>query len=248
MKTLSRWAFTHPRVARCIIVAGHVLLVCLALFVGYSLQEMGITLPAYGLYILIGLFVTLIVLYPSRSQRKKAGEHWGYIWQKSGDVGILLIGFLMVTWVSAAPNASNSFHTPLFGAITLSPVKEKPTAEEILASLQYRDKKSLTRQEKRILRKEFKHQLSVYTKATLQGDPETRNRAGLVILAIIGAVGLTLLLGALVCSISCGGAEGLAVIVGLLGLAAIILLTFAVMRAIRKGARRRREPVLEREG
>lgn len=248
MKTLSRWARSHPRLARCIIVSGHVLLVCLALFVGYSLQEMGISLPAYGLFILTGLFIALIAFYPTRTQRKKAGELWGYIWQKTGDVGILLIGFLMVAWVFASPGITNSVHTPLFGAITLSKEKEKPTAEEILASLEYRDKKSLTRQEKRILRKEFKHQLSVYTKASLRGDPETRDRAALVILAILGAVGLTILLGALVCSISCGGAEGLAVIVGLLGLVAIIILTFAVMRAIRKGARKRREPVEERVG
>lgn len=240
MKSLSWWAHTHPRMARCVIVAGHLLLILLALFAGRAMSDMGWSLPRYILVLLIGLYFLFMALYPSKDQRKKAGADWGYIWQKTGDVGILLIGFLMVTWVAAHPNAANSLQTPLYGAITISKEKEKPTAQEILSSLEHRDKKSLTRQEKRILRKEFRHQIKIYAKATLEHDPETRDKTALIILALIAAVGLTLLLGALVCSISCGGAEGLAVVVGILGLVAIVAISIAVIRGIKRGPRKRR--------
>jgi len=114
-------------------------------------------------------------------------------------------------------------------AASVSKGGEKPTAAAILASLAFRNKSTLTRPEKRILKTEFKHQLKVYVKAKLTKDDEAAKKAVLIILSIIGAVGLVFLLAALACSISCNGSTGIAVLVGILGLVAIIyLLTFAI--------------------
>jgi O-antigen/teichoic acid export membrane protein len=71
----------------------------------------------------------------------------------------------------------------------------------------------------------------------LSGNKKDADNAILIILTIIAAIGLTILLSALVCSISCGGADGLAVVVALLGLTAIIWGSIAVIRRINRGPR-----------
>jgi hypothetical protein len=126
--------------------------------------------------------------------------------------------------------------TPSYASSSIA-ISKPPTAEEILASLKYRDKKTLTKQEKKILKQEFKKQLKVFGTATLSGNKKDADNAILIILTIIAAIGLTILLSALVCSISCGGADGLAVVVALLGLTAIIWGSIAVIRRINRGPR-----------
>ncbi len=139
--------------------------------------------------------------------------------------------------VSITNNQLYRVITPSSYANTSIALSKPPTAEEIIASLKYRDKKTLTKQEKKILRKEFKKQLKIFTTATLSGNKKDADNAGLVVLVIIGAIGLTILLSALVCSLSCGGADGLAVAVALLGLTAIIWASVVLIRRINNGPR-----------
>ena len=77
-------------------------------------------------------------------------------------------------------------------------------------------------------------QLKKLVTAKLSGDKEAGKRTGLIILAIIGALGLTLLLSSLVCSLSCGGSDAAAVIVGILGIAGIIWGTIALIKLIKR--------------
>ena len=117
--------------------------------------------------------------------------------------------------------------------------KATPSAEEILASLQYRDKSSLTRQEKRILKEEFKKQIKIYAVAKITGNKDGASKAVLIILTIIAAIGLLTLLAALACSLSCNGSDAAAVIVGVLGAAAIIWGTIVLVNRISRGPKKK---------
>jgi hypothetical protein len=114
------------------------------------------------------------------------------------------------------------------------PVKTvKPTAQEILSSLQSgRNNKSLTRAEKRILKKEFRHQLKVYVAAKIKGDSSGADQALLILLAIIAACGLLYLVAALACSLSCSGSDAAAVLVALVGTVGVIWLLIYVIKQI----------------
>ncbi len=106
------------------------------------------------------------------------------------------------------------------------------TAEEIIRSLKYRSGNELTRPEKKILKHEFFKQLKFYVKAKAKGNNLVAAKAILIIITIVAAVGLAYLLAALACTLTCSGAEGLAVLVAIVGLAGIIIGSIALIRAI----------------
>ena len=232
MRKISLWAKHHPRTARVYIIIIKILLAAMAWFVSRSLIEMDIILPGgIGLAALL-IFFLAALLYPSKSGTKSSSRSHFYIKQKSCDFTLVACTFIMM--VSIINNqqyriAINSLH-----ASTNIIASSEPTAEQILTSLKDSDKKKLTRLEKRILKQEFKKQLKVFTTASLACDKKGSDQAGWIILTIIVALGLTFLLTALVCSLSCGGAEGIAVVVAILGLAAIIWGTIAMIKKIKR--------------
>lgn len=61
----------------------------------------------------------------------------------------------------------------------------KPGAAEILTSLKENPGKKLTREEKKILKKEFYKQLKIYAKCKLTHDKEGGDKALLILLTII---------------------------------------------------------------
>ena len=99
----------------------------------------------------------------------------------------------------------------------------------------------MTRAEKRILKAEFKKQLKIWTLAKISGDKEEGDKAGLLILAIVGAAGLFFLVAALSCSLACNGSDAAAIVVLLLGTAAIVLGLLAVIRSINRKKRQKTE-------
>ena len=84
--------------------------------------------------------------------------------------------------------------------------------------------------------------MKIFAIATVKGDRQAKADAGLKILAIVAALGLLLLVGALACELSCNGSDAAAIIVGVLGTAAVVIGFVAVMKAIqRKNQRRQQE-------
>jgi hypothetical protein len=77
-------------------------------------------------------------------------------------------------------------------------------------------------------------QLKKYAVAKVTGDKKAGDNAGLIILAIVGALGLLILVGALACNISCNGGTGGAIAVALLGTAAVVIGLIAVIRSIKR--------------
>jgi hypothetical protein len=82
------------------------------------------------------------------------------------------------------------------------------------------------------LKHEFFIQVKHYVKAKVKGDAPTAEKAITVVLVIGAAVGLTYLLAGLACSLSCSGAEGLALLVTIIGLSAIIFGSIVLIRTI----------------
>jgi hypothetical protein len=234
MRKISFWAKSHPRTARLYIIIIKILLAIIAWFVGRSFSRMNISVPESLGFLTLFIFIIAALLYPSKSSSISARKYF-YLKQKSCDFALAACTFIMMVCITSSqlyPVTTASSH-----ASSNIIVSKPPTAEEILTSLKYRDKKTLTKPEKKILKREFKKQLKVFANATLSGNKKDADDAALVILVIIGAIGLTLLLSALVCSISCGGADGLAVAVALLGLTAIIWGSIVVIRRIKSGPR-----------
>ena len=240
MKKLSRWAKENPWKARIIIILAHAALVTIALVTGENLTAIGIQLPGWILTLFLYVFILAIIFYPSRQKRTAFKKDLYYFRQKSCDWLLAASTFFMILCLANKNTASIYFFQPASASNGISLTKEtkKPTAAEILASLDYRDKSTLTRSEKKILKQEFKKQLKNYVAAKLSGDKAEGDRAGLIILAIIAALGLLYLLTALSCGIACSGAEGLAIVVLLLGTAGIIWALIAVIRAIKRGKKK----------
>jgi hypothetical protein len=232
MRKISAWAKYHPYQARVYIVLIKVALFIAAIFTGRLFNELSIHLSpltgvAAGALLIIASFI-----YPkktiSRFVKKKS-----YAFRKRCDFVLAFSTFMLIS-VLANNNHLFIYNTPSSAATQLSITRATPpTAEEILASLKYRDKSTLTHQEKRILKKEFEKQLTIYAKAKVTGDKDGE-KAVLIILTIIGAIGLSLLLGALACSISCGGADGLAILVAVVGLTGIIWGSIVLIKRITK--------------
>ena len=122
--------------------------------------------------------------------------------------------------------------------ITKKPVYKNPEAERLLKAFTNGEKQAFSKKEKRIIKDEFKYQLAQYAKAKLTGDKKGGDQTALIILTCIVAVGLIYLLAAIACNLSCSGSDAAAVIVLVVGLAAIIWGMVVIMRRINRGPRK----------
>lgn len=226
MKKISFWAKQNPRVAVIFIVLLHIILAFLALYIGNALYKNNVILPFFTAVLALPLLAIIALKY-------SAYRHI-YSKRKLMEFSFFVICFFAVAVLANRLNVVSP--SPVYASsLGLKFSKDKkPTAGQILESLKYRDKSTLTRAEKRILKTEFKTQFKKHLFAKLSGDKEASKRTWLIILAIVAALGVTVLLGALSCSIACGGADAAAVIVGVLGLAGIIWGTTAIIRNIKR--------------
>jgi uncharacterized membrane protein len=234
MQKISVWAKHHQITARFYIACIRLLLAVLAYYVAVTLTQIKIFIPAAPVYAAaLLLLVTGVLLYPVIANKKEF-KYQFYVRQKFCDFIIpLSAAIVFITWVNNAGNTNASY------ASGKASIVIKPTAEQILKS--GKTKETLTRQEKRILKKEFFHQLKIYAGAVLTGDKEKSAQAWKIILAIVGLVGLLFLLAALACSLSCNGSDAAAVIVGVLGLAGLIWGFIAILKAIKRGPKKKTE-------
>lgn len=239
MKSISYWAKHNPRKARIIIALSHIVLILIACWVGFKIFLYDFKLPAFLLYLFVLMFFVAAAFYPPVKKKN-------YLRQKISDFTLAASTFCMIVCLANNQSVSTTiFNTTIASSnSSVTAAKEPPTAEQILESLKFRDKSTLTKAEKRILKKEFKEQLKIYTKAKITGDKQKASDTGLIILAIMVALGLFTLLATLSCSLSCNGAEGAAIVVALLGTAAIILGLVLVIKRINRGPRKKEEEII----
>jgi uncharacterized membrane protein len=247
MKKLSVWAKKNPWQARIIIIVSHIILSVLAWNTGIVLLAQDIFLPEVFLFLSIFVFLGAVLFYPLKSNRTNANKEVFYRKQKLSDFLLAASTFSMIVCIANTNDVSVLSVSPVRGSIP-SAIQQKnpnqPTAAEILASLQYRDKTTLTRMEKKILKKEFKLQLKNHVKAKLSGNKKAANETGAIILTIIAALGLLYLVAALSCSLSCNGSEGAAIVLAVLGSALIIFGVIMIIRGINKKSREKKESMI----
>lgn len=223
MRNISLWARDNKWPARFIIVISHLLLIFLAFVLGTQLIELNILIPSYFGWIAIAGWLLAAFFYPVKKS--------SFSKRKFFDLLIPMFGFLIFCTVA---NQGRPLLLNHFAESNASIVATEPTLDQLIAKINKEGKKSLTPKEKRLLRKQLRTNIGLYVTAKFQGDDDAAARTGFIILTIIGALGLLFLVSALACNISCGGAEGLAVLVGLLGFIGVIWLTIVVIRSIKR--------------
>lgn len=229
MRSLSYWAKYHPAIARLIIVISRCLLFFIAWFLGEQLTIAAIDVSPLWLYFFLLLFFAACLLYPAK---KSAAT---YVHRKMCDFIVCISGFFMMICVTAQLYQPTPLYQNVRATVPIeNPAYKYPEAEKLLKQFQNREKTTFSRKEKRIIRKEFNYQLLRYGKATVTGNKEAQSNAALIILAIVAAVGLLYLVLALACTLSCNGSDAAALIVALLGTAAIIWGLTAIIRSIKR--------------
>lgn len=236
MRKISLWAKHHRLAAIIIIIISKILLAIIAIWFGLLLLENNVHIPIVVLIPTLIFLVIVALLYPTDRTSGLSKKKF-YIRQKSCDFVIVVCSFIMIGIL--ANNSMPAIFTN--SAIASSVSKDKnPKADEILASLKYRDKSTLTHKEKRILKKEFKNQLGIYLKAKITGNKAASDKAWLIILTIIGAIGLFLVVATLACGVGCGGSEAGAGLILIIGTAAIIWGTIALIKRIKHGPKQKK--------
>ena len=243
MKKLSFWAHRHPGHARLAIVFALLTVNGLAILTGWLLRQMDVSLPLSLLLTGAGLYAYSLIAYPY-----KRGRGARYYWkQKRMDIGLATASFLMVIYMGNRPEMLFQYSTPFSSALATLPYstgdsltkKTYKSPSEFNASIRDENGKLLKWKERKKLLKE-----QVRAIKNTSGLSR-KDQVGLIILSVIVAIGLIILIGALSCSIACGGSGVLAVIVAVGGVALII---FLLLRIIRKLSRREPPTPVEKEG
>ncbi|HMK19661.1 MAG TPA: hypothetical protein VK492_15775 [Chitinophagaceae bacterium] len=247
MRKLSLWGKNNPLKARLIIIFSHIILFNLAWFTGNQLVSIGVDLPEYLKYLIVFVFLLAFITYPSSKNKSGYKIVSYYVRQKTCDFVFALSFFGLVVCLTVSDENISTFFPDISASTSPSVEKSKtkPKAAEILASLEHRDKSSLTRSEKRVLKKEFKKQIGIYVTAKITGEKEKSDQTLLIILAIIAALGLFLVVAALACTLGCNGSGTGAIAVAVLGTAAIVFGLIVLIRAIEQKGKK--QPPKEKE-
>jgi hypothetical protein len=226
MIAISRWASSHKNAAIWLVIVIKVILYCLAIYSGLLFTEAG---WSFSPVIPIAGLVILLLIIISYEKYKNS-----YVKRKLFDFSIASISFLSIAIFTNNLDAGKTYLEKSYASSNVKVKKNPPSAKQILESLEHREKSTLTRKEKRILRKEFNVQLKNYVVYSIRGEQQKKEDTGKIILTIVAAVGLLFLLASLVCSLSCNGSDVAAVVIGVLGLTALIWGTIAVIKAIKR--------------
>lgn len=217
MKQISIWAYHHKWLSRVAIVLSHLILIVLALFIADILPQKNILVR--GQYVFLSIAVIAFAYYPAKKDKQRFKNF--YRSQKTADFVLVITGFLLtICFGSKLTNEqSSSIIQPLYSIAVITPnsspsIKVNP------------DENNHLRKE----RKTFRHQLNKIRRAYQETSPA--GKTALIILAVLVAMGLASLVAAAACSLSCSGSEGLAAIVGIVGMGAIIFGLIKVIQAI----------------
>jgi len=234
MQKISLWAKQHRWSARILIVVFFLMLTGLGLITGVLLRSLSITLPNQLFILLTLLLFIFFFIYPSRSKNKKVAGRRTFYWrQKSCDISLTAISFMMTVILANQPenffnsNVSNATSLILPSLQPRDSVKQQyKTISDFQASMKDADGKTLKWKERRKL---LKVQINAIKAAN---DLTDGQKTGLIILSVVIAVLLFFGVAALACSASCGGSDALAVVILVAGSALIIFLLIMAIRRI----------------
>ena len=214
MKSISFWAKQNPRKAQTSIVLLYVLLNLLAISTGWLLYESGMRLPESLINTSFVLFLLTAVIY-----KKQAS----YFYRKTLDLVLITTTFLMLTFWS-----NNISEPSLYLPLSPKTANGVTIKNGGLSNSVHKIETEKTTIKKKEWRKQLKEKLKQYRKIAPWA------KVLLIALVITVAAFSLYLLAALACNISCSGAEGLAVVVLVGGLIAILGGGFLLIRRILK--------------
>ena len=204
MKSIARWSHKNILAARIIIVISHILITCIACYVGIALQANRQFIPPQFVWIFGGLFGLTFLI------SKKVGYHRISFYKRKGlDFAVVFLSFLMI---AAFANQKSCFHITSYSSVQGSVSKvvvnpiSKPSAKE--------------------LRKQFR-ELKMMLK-------QNRPTAGAIIGAVLVGLFLISLVAILSCSLACNAQEGLAVLVLLAGLTGVFFVVKLLLKPKKK--------------
>jgi hypothetical protein len=232
----STWAKQNPWSARILIVSSHVLLTIFAILLGFILTNLGISIPGYILLTACLMFSIGLIIYPMNAEKRvRYSKIQFYQRQKLADLMLAGASFIMVLQLGNSYSNSEMKPVQKVWSITAQACYVKFTQTEATASTI--EKAAEKQVEKNIpSRKEKRSTMQAKVKAFLSqiNMSSEGGKTGLGILLIIGSLGLLFLVVALACNLSCSGAEGAAIMVGILGGAAIIFLLLKAFKMMGK--------------
>ena len=231
---ISTWAKQNQWTARILIVLAHVFLTIFAILAGLILTNLGISIPGYIFLTACLIFSIGLIIYPMKAEKKvRYSKIQFYQRQKLADLMLAGATFIMVLQLGNSYFNSEMKSSQEVWNITAKACYVKVTQPEASAIENPTEKQV----EKNIIsRKEKRSTLQSKVKALLSpiNMSNEGGKTGLGILLIIGSIGLLFLVVALACDLSCSGAEGAAVMVGILGGAAIIFLLLKAFKMMGK--------------
>lgn len=221
MKNISRWARRHPLRARLLIGVCYIILNASAFIGADLLAAEGIRIATGTLYLTATLLFSLVVAYPG-SFTKRSGAP--YTKRKIFDTTLAFTSFLLIGMVANRHLTERNNHAliqPYSGSMAYA---LKPSVSAGAAPWIRLKSKPLKLHKKGIINKVRSFYLA----------QKNGKKTGLVILVIVLAVAAFALLGALACSVACGGAEGLAIALLILGTGFIVTIVAIILRGIYK--------------
>lgn len=229
MKKISLWAKAHPKQTRLFIVISYLLLNILGIAIGKLLNQLKIELPFFLLEISVVVFILAGLCYPSNNKKRN------YFFHKTCDSILITTTFFMIIF-------SGNRYGNITGLITATSFQNEARATSIKDSSRHSYsslevfKLSMKDKDGKMLKwKERRKLLKTQVKAIKQSkDLTDAGKIALTIGCVIVALGLLYLVAAGACSLSCSGAEGGAILLGLGGLALVIVLFVIAMKAIHK--------------
>ncbi len=230
MKQISYWAKKNQNTAWILIALAHFLLAYLAFLLSQLLLQKGIEFTAQLFFSILLFFIPLVLFYPGKKK---------YYARKSFDLALTLQGFILLTILFNTNLLQKEQNHSLYAAsgVTDSTVFKYKASEKILSDFQSHHRK-LSKKDGRTLRKELKFQSK---KWVLQNNREQNDKTGDIIAIILLALLLSMGVLLLACAIGCGGAEVLAAIVAIGGIAAVIWLTVVMINKVNR--KKRGEPI-----
>lgn len=231
MKTLSRWGARHPKTTRWIIAIAHLLVFFNAVFAGVLLYFYDWGIFRWSLMMATTLFFIFYLFYPDK--KKRAAYRNFYVRQKIHDFSVVFCYAAVITLgvnnFLVRNDIANTPRQPAAQFIVLDAKPDSKVAKQLrlksFVKTTFKKGKKALRKQMRNLKKEFKQQ---------NRSTSSAGKAGLVILVILVALALFYLIAVLSCNLSCSGQEGLAGVVLIGGLIAIIFGMVVAFKAIKR--------------
>lgn len=241
MKRLSTWARHNKWQARIVIIISWILLTLLGIYIGITLKELNAISPVSVFICSIGAFIVTFLIYPLKQQRETKKIISFYTWQKSCDIIVAVSSFIMVFYVANKPQTlfsgyqfAHAFVINRTSLPTDSIHKSYKSTKDFSSSLKDGNGD-------RLKWKERKKMLKAQVKAIREADDLSKGeKTALIVLSVLVAIGLLALVASAACSLSCNGADGAAVLVGVGGTALVVWLLIFVVRRINRKAKKKR--------